>query len=710
MNKVIGKSVNRKDGFAKVMGKATYSAEHSIQGLVHGYLVTSTIAKGKIKSIDTSIAQKAPGVIAVFTHQNVPKIFKPANNFINSKIGEARLPLSDNKIHYGGQIIGLVVADTFERSRHAAQLVKVQYNVETPLLEPEKATYKTATSMFGEDMVFTSGEFSTGNQDLAIKDAGVNIQATYTTSTEIHAPMEPHAIIAQWQGSDSLTVYEGSQFVTGSQRTYADLFGIPSEKIRIITPYIGGAFGCKAFPWSHSILCVAAARQIKRPLKLVVSRRQMTANTGHRSNTEQTLKLSAKADGKLIAISHHAKSSTSPVDVFTEPCTGITPVMYAAPNLKLNQEIAVLNVGVPTFMRAPGETPGMWALESAMDELAWALNMDPVDLRLQNETQKHQKTGLPFSAKHFAESLQIGAEQFGWSDRVMKPRSNSIDGKLIGWGMAAATFPGLRRNTSVKVRLLPNGNAHILTSANDMGTGAYTMIAMTAAEVLGISVDKIKVEIGDSLLPDAGIAGGSMMTASLAPTVFKACQEVLKVAKCKTAIEACENLQKSGQAAFEATASSAPGEDSKKWAFQSWGSHFCEVSIDEEIGRLRVTRWVSVMNVGQVINSKAAASQIRGGIIMGIGNALMEACDFDPNTGYPVVYDLATYHYPTHADIPRIEVTFVGKPDLNFNPLGVRGLGEIGITGVSAAIGNAIYHATGKRLRSLPLTPDKLMT
>ncbi|NES85359.1 MAG: xanthine dehydrogenase family protein molybdopterin-binding subunit, partial [Moorea sp. SIO2B7] len=544
---------------------------------------------------------------------------------------------------------------------------------------------------------------------LAITDAAVNIRAAYKTSTEIHAPMEPHAIIAHWQGLDSLTVYEASQFVMGSQRTYSQLFSIPSEKVRIITPYIGGAFGCKAFPWSHSILCAAAARQIQRPLKVVVSRRQMTANTGHRSETEQNLQLAAKADGKLIAISHYAKSSTSPVDVFAEPCTGITPVMYAAPNLKLNQELGVLNVGVPTFMRAPGETPGMWAMESAMDELAWALNIDPVELRLKNETEKNQKTGLPFSAKHFADCLQIGAEKFGWKDRVMKPRSLTRDGKLIGWGMAAATFPGLRRNSSVKVRLLPNGNAHILTAANDMGTGAYTMIAMTAAEALGISVDKIKVEIGDSLLPDGGLAGGSMMTASLAPTVFKACQEVLKVAKCNTATEACQSLQQSGQAAFEATASSAPGEEGKKWAFQSWGAHFCEVSVDEEIGRLRVTRWVSVMNVGQVINAKAAASQIRGGVIMGIGDALMEACHFDPHTGYPVVYDLATYHYPAHADIPRIDVTFVGKPDLNFNPLGVRGLGEIGITGVAAAVGNAVYHATGKRLRSLPLTPDKLM-
>jgi xanthine dehydrogenase YagR molybdenum-binding subunit len=435
----------------------------------------------------------------------------------------------------------------------------------------------------------------------------------------------------------------------------------------------------------------------------------MTANTGHRSETEQTIRLAATADGTLSAIAHEVKSYTSPVDVFAEPCTGITPVMYAAPNMRLNQELAVMNVGTPTFMRAPGENPGMWALESAMDELAWSLKLDPVELRLKNEAKEHQRKGLPFSAKHFADCLKVGAEQFGWKDRTMQPRSLTRDGKLIGWGMAAATFPGLRSKASVKVRLLPDGTAHVLTAGNDMGTGAYTMVAATAAEALGVPVEKVRVEMGDSLLPDGGLAGGSMMTASLAPAVMQACQDVLKAANCTTASDACSALRQSGRAAFEATASSAPGDEGKKWAFQSWGAHFCEVAVDEEIGRLRVTRWVSVMDIGRVMNAKTAASQVRGGVIMGIGQALMEESHLDPNIGYPVVYDLATYHFPAHADIPRIEVAFVGEPDLNFNPVGARGVGEVGITGVSAAVANAVYHATGKRLRSLPLTPDKLI-
>jgi xanthine dehydrogenase YagR molybdenum-binding subunit len=703
MNQVLGKALSRKDGLAKVTGEATYSAEHQIPNLAHGYLVTAAIASGRIKTIDTKAAEQSPGVLAVFTHQNMPRLFKPKNDFMNSKVYESRLPLSDNQIHYAGQIVGLVVADTFERARHAAQLVKVEYEAQRPNVKSDQAKYQPAPALFGEGFNFEQGD----NQALA--GAAVQVQATYSSEMELHAPMEPHATIAQWQSSDSVTIYEPSQALLVCRNTYAELLGLPAERVRVVSPYIGGAFGCKAFPWSYGILCAAAARQVKRPVKVVVSRRQMTANTGHRSNTEQTIQLGASREGKLIAIAHNAKSWTSPVETFPEPCTAITPVMYASANMRLSQDLAVMNVGVPTFMRAPGEAPGMWALESAMDELAWALKLDPVQLRLMNETKVHQRKKLPFSAKQFADCLKLGATQFGWKDRPMQVRSLTKDGKLVGWGMAAATFPGYRGPTSAKVRLLPNGTAHVMSSGNDMGTGAYTVIAMTAAETLGIPVDKIRVELGDSTMPNGGMAGGSQMTASLTPAVKLACEEVLKKAESQNAKQASEKLKQSGQAAFEATASTAPGAEAKQFAFQSWGAHFCEVTVDEDLGRVRVTRWVSVMNIGRVMNAKTAASQVRGGVIMGIGSALMEEGHLDPNTGNAVVYDLATYHFPTNADIPRIEVAFVGEPDLNFNPLGVRGVGEIGITGVAAAIANAIYHATGKRLRDLPITPDKLI-
>ncbi len=709
MSQVIGTSVSRKDGLAKVTGTATYAAEHQIPGLVYGYLVTSAIANGSIQAIETREAEQSPGVLAVFTHQNAPKIYPPTNDFMTSKIFESRLPLADNRIHYGGQIIGLVVADTFERAREAAHLVKVDYEVQPPVVDKDRATYQEAPPFFGESMTFEKSSSSSGDVDTALSKADIKIEAIYTTSMEHHAPMEPHGIIAHWQTPDSVTIYEPTQWVFGSQRTYGELLGLPAERVHIVTPYIGGAFGCKAFPWPHAILCAAAAKEVQRPLKVVVSRRQMTTNTGHRSPTEQVIRLGARRDGKLTAIAHEVKSATSPVDVFIEPCTSVTPVVYATPNLRLQQELAVMNVGTPTFMRAPGDNPGMWALESAMDELASALQLDPVELRLRNETQAHQRRGLPFSAKHFADCLQVGAERFGWQARPLKSRSLTRDGLLVGWGMAAATFPALRSMASVKVRLLADGMAHILTAGNDMGTGAYTVVAITAAEVLGLPVEKIRVEMGDSNLPDGGMAGGSMMTATLTPAVMAACQEVLKTAEVPTAQQAFEKLHQSQRDAFEATATTGPGEEGKQFAFQSWGAHFCEVTVDEDLGRLQVTRWVTVMNVGRVVNAKTAASQVRGGVIMGISQALMETGHLDPNSGYPVVSDLTTYHIAAHADIPRIDVTFVGEPDLNFNPIGARGLGEIGIVGVAPAIANALYHATGKRLRELPITPDKLI-
>ncbi|MGD1953243.1 MAG: xanthine dehydrogenase family protein molybdopterin-binding subunit [Leptolyngbyaceae cyanobacterium] len=554
----------------------------------------------------------------------MPRLFTPAIAWASAQIYETRLPLSDNRVHYGGQIIGLVVADTLERARDAAHLARVEYQTDSVLVEVDKAAYEDSPPWFGEDFQFQEGTFETGDFSAARAGATTVVEATYTTETELNSPMEPHAIVAHWQTNNSVVTYEPTQWVRVSQGTYAQLLGIPTERVRVVSPYVGGAFGAKAFPWPHGILCVAAAREIQRPLKVVVSRRQMTANTGHRSQTEQTVRLATNETGRLMALEHTARTCTSPVEVFSEPCTAVTPVMYATPNLKLGQELAVLNVGTPTFMRAPGEAPGMFALESAMDELAWELGLDPVELRLQNETQAHQRRKHPFSAKYFADCLRTGAEQFGWSQRQMQPRSQQRDNLLVGWGMAAATFPGLRGSAEAKVRLLPDETAHVLTSANDMGTGSYTVIAMIAAETLGLPVERVRVEIGDSIMPDGGLAGGSQMTATLTPAVVNACQAVLETAAAATVQQAFASLQATGRAAYEATGTAAPGEESTQFAFQSWGAHFCEVTVDEAIAQLRITRWVSVMNVGRVLNVKTAASQIRGGIIMGIGSALME--------------------------------------------------------------------------------------
>ncbi len=708
-NDVTGMAASRFEGRLKVTGTATYSAEFKIAGALYAVVVTSRIAKGRVTAIDSTEAERLPGVAAVLTHRNMPKLYKPTNDFQTSKIYEERLPLADDVIHYGGQIVGLVVADTFERARAGAMAVKVEYSEEKPSVGPKNAVYKLAPPSFGEGPEFKTGQFEKGTFAEAAKTAPVTVEGTYRTATELHAPMEPHSIIAEWHDAESVTIHEHSQWLPGSQRAYAEMFGLAAERVRIVSPYIGGGFGSKALPWPHAILCVAAARKLNRPVKLMLSRRQMTANAGHRSETEQTIRLAAGNDGMLVAISHEGKCVTSPVEPYTENGTGVTPTMYAAPNLLTKLELAVQNISTPTFMRAPGETPGMFALECAMDELAARLKMDPVKLRIQNQTKKHQKSGLPFSAKAFTECLEVGAEKFGWAKRTPTPRSMTRDGLLVGWGVAASTFPGQRLGATVKIRLLPDGSCQVLTSANDMGTGAYTMAAITASQALGVPLDRVHVEFGDTRLPDGGLAGGSMMTATLAPAVMAACHTLLEQVKAENVAAALEMLRQSGRAAFEATASSAPGDEGGKWHFQSWGAQFCEVTVDEEIGRVRVTRWVSTMNIGRVLNPKLAASQVRGGVAMGLGAALMEEALLDPNSGMPVVYDLAGYHFPTNADVPHIDVFFVGEPDLNFNPIGARGVGEIGITGVAAAVANAVFHATGKRLRDLPLTPDKLI-
>jgi xanthine dehydrogenase YagR molybdenum-binding subunit len=710
MNQVIGNATTRKEGRAKVTGKAAYTAEYQLPGLVHGFLITATIANGKIKSIDTNTAETAPGVIAIYTHKNAPKLLQPPqNDLVTTQLGESRLPLSNNQVNYGGQIIGLVVADSFERARHAASLVKVEYAVAKPIVDPGKAKYQVTPPVFGAEFDFQNGAFQTQDFATIAQGAAAVVDATYTTSVELHAAMEPHATVAQWQGNDQVTIYEPTQWLALSQRTYAALLGLPTEKVRIVSPLIGGAFGGKSYTWPHGALCAAAARELSRPLKIVLTRRQLTANAGHRSASIQQLKIAADQSGKIIAIDHFARTHTSPIDIFPETCIEPTPMMYATPSLKLKQEIAALNIGTPTWMRAPGEVPGLWSIESAMDELAWQLKIDPVELRLINQTSQHLQDGRPFSAKYFADCLKQGAKQFGWEQRPKQMGRRDRRNRLVGWGVAGTTFPGFRDAAGAKVRILRDGNVQVQTATGEIGVGVYTLAGMTAAETLGLSLDRIRVEIGDSQMPDANLAGSSQMSATLMPAVMMACQEALKRAGVDNVEAAFKKLRASDEEAFEGIAKTAPGPEYQKLAFNSWGAHFCELAIDEALGRLEINRWLSVINIGRVLNPKTATSQVRGAVIMAIGHALMEHCDFDPNVGHPVIYDMATYHIPCHADIPRIDVAFVGEPDTTFNPLGARGVGEIATGGVSAAIANAIYHATGKRLRQLPMTPDQLL-
>jgi len=570
----------------------------------------------------------------------------------------------------------------------------------------------------------------------------IKIEATYATPTETHNPMEPSATIAMWEG-DRLSVYDATQWVQGTQATLAEAFDLPRENVRVICPFVGGAFGCKGFQWPHTFLAAMASRQVGRPVKLAISRPQMFTSCGHRPVTVQNLSLAANKDGKLRAIRHRTQIVTSPVGTHIEACgLASTGKLYACPNIDIEHALYEVNIATPTPMRAPGETPGTYALESTMDELAYALKMDPIELRLANYADAHPINGKPWSSKQLKECYRRGAEKFGWAQRKAEPRSmRDKDGSLIGWGMATATYPGYRFVGAAKARLMANGCAVVSSAAHDLGTGAYTVFTQVAAEALGLPVEKITFELGDSSLPKAPVAGGSNTTATISEAILRAADVVKKklivlaTADKKSQLfgqkvddliaadgrlsskgdpskseKFADILARAGQDAIEGESGlTKQGEEAAKFAFQSFGAHFCEVKIDPLLPRVRVTRFVSVIDNGRVLNPKTSRSQIMGGVIMGIGMALMEETIYDPQTGRPVTQNLADYHVCVNADVADITPFFIDLPDPHINSLGARGIGEIGITGVAAAIANAVFHATGKRVRDLPITPDKLI-
>jgi len=502
--------------------------------------------------------------------------------------------------------------------------------------------------------------------------------------------------------------------VKGAQGIVAHAFGLKKENVRVICPFVGGAFGCKGPVWPHTILAAMAAKIIGRPVKLELTRQQMFSGTGHRTPTFQTIALAASRDGKLQAIRHQSDTLTSPVGHWVEACgIGSTNVLYDAPAIEFGHTVYTVNKSQPSFMRAPGECPGTYALESAMDELAYALKMDPLKLRMVNNSPNHPIKGVPWSAKHLRECYELGAEKFGWSRRTHEPRSMKDGNLLLGWGVATATYPAHAMRAEVHIQLNADGSALVRCAAHDLGTGAYTALTQISADALVLPVEKVKFELGDSDFPFGPVAGGSNTTGTVGSAIVDAAQNLKKKlvdlgADANKPDSFAEALNRAGLKTLEADGK-FEFEENEKLGFQSFGAHFCEVKIDPALPLVHVTRWVSVMNCGRVINPKTGGSQILGGVVMGIGMALEEETHYDPATGLPATRNLADYHVPVHADINSIDVHFVGEPDLAFNPMGARGMGEIGITGAAAAVANAVYHATGKRVRDLPITLDKLM-
>ena len=710
--KSMSTAVSRVDGHLKVTGAAKYPAEFSLPNLAYAFVVTSPVSKGTITAVDSAAAEKSPGVLAVITHLNAPKLAEPPNDQKHEGIRiEEREPLADDKISYGGQYVAAVVADTSEHARHAASLLKISYAAETPALTKEDALkVSKPKEHLDEELQQKKGDVAAA---LARGDV-VKIEQNYSTPTETHNPMECSATIAMWDAPDRLTIYDATQYVKGAQGTVAHAFGLKKENVHVVCPFVGGAFGCKGPVWPHTILAAMAAKVVERPVKVELTRQQMFSGTGHRTPTFQTIAMAAGRDGKLQAIRHHSEMLTSPVGDWVEGCgIGSTNVLYAAPAIEFDHVVHTVNVSQPSFMRAPGECPGTYAVECAMDELAYALKMDPLKLRQANNSPNHPVKGIPWSMKHLAECYAVGAEKFGWSKRNPEPGSMKDRHLLVGWGVATATYPAHAGRADAHIELNAEGTALVRCAAHDLGTGQYTSLTQIAADAIGIPVEKVKMELGDSNLPFGPVAGGSQTTATAGSAIVDAAENLKKkLAELGGDASKPDSL---GQALNRAGTKSIAADgkfkfkENEKMGFQSFGAQFCEVKIDPELPLVRVTRWVSVMDCGRVINLKTGRSQILGGIVMGIGMALEEETAYDPATGLPATRNLADYHVPVHADINNIEVHFVGEPDYAFNPMGARGMGEIGITGAAAAVANAVYHATGKRVRDLPITPDKLI-
>ncbi len=743
---ILGPARNRVDGPLKVTGRAKYAVEFEVPRCVHAWPVVSNLAKGTITAIDSKAAESAPGVLKVLTHQNAPKPdeAKSKKKEVTRASGiriEDRNPLSDDQVHYAGQYVALVVAQTLEQARYAASLVRVSYAPEKPTLTMAEAAEQAQEPKKNQE---ENVQPKKGDVNPALANQSlVRLRETYSTPTETHNPIEMSGTIAAWEGDDKLTVWNATQFVKGVQSLLARTYDLDLENVRVICPFVGGAFGCKGAVWPHELLATMGAKVVGVPVKFHVPRKEMFTATGHRTPTSQTLALAATHDGKLQAMQHVSQTLTSPVGEWTESCGArSTAVMYASPAIRVEEIVYPVNVATPTFMRAPGECPGVYALECALDELSYLLQIDPVELRLTNYADNHPIKDVPFSAKHLKEAYQLGAEKFGWSKRSAQPGSMRDSELLVGWGMATCTYPAHKMAAAAKAILRADGSATVQCATHDLGTGAYTAFTQISSEQLGVPFEKVTFELGKSDYPFGPVAGGSNSTGTVGTAIHEVAgllhqalavlatkdpksplhnlqpNEIAMVAPGRIGLKNdplksdsyADILQRAGKESIAVESKLEEPEENEKMAFQSWGAHFCEVKIDPLLPRVQVTRVVTVIDCGRVVTYKPARSQILGGVVMGIGMALHEETAYDPHTGLPATANLADYHVPTNADIPQIDVHFVGEPDFAFNPIGARGIGEIGITGIAAAVANAVYHATGKRVRDLPITPDKLLS
>ncbi|MEJ3652970.1 xanthine dehydrogenase family protein molybdopterin-binding subunit [Actinomycetes bacterium KLBMP 9759] len=719
----------RLDGPMKVTGQARYGADHNVAGMLFGYVVLSTVAHGEVTAMDVAAARSAPGVVAVYTPFERLELRTPG-----SMMGPTWVPLQNADVAHYGQPIGFVVAESFEQARDAARLVEVTYR-ELPALTSMPEGLATAEdappAMDGSPPSLAVLAPDVASIEDALAASPVVVEATYTTATQNHAAMEPHSAVAVWENG-RLTVYSGNQGSNLQAASLADALGVEHSAVHAVNPFVGGAFGGKGHTAAPAFLAAAAARELGRPVKAAFTREQVFTATAGRAATVQRLAIGAQRDGTLVALRHDSWCSTPIARSFVEPTShGTSREWYSTPNVAISQKIVPLHIPPTTFMRAPGEAPGSFALESAMDELAVALGVDPIELRMRNSSLAPPGKDLQWSSKHLDECYTAGAARFGWGQRTPEGR---VDGDwLVGLGTATAMFPALRFPASVQVTLRDDDTAEVATSGADPGTGLLTVMALVGAGSLDIAPERVTPRLGDSTLPAGGMSGGSTATASAGSAIMaaapKVIDELLDLAAAPGAPFEGEEvtyadgrvlapdgrsrtfgevLRATGRASVAAIGSSAPGEELTKHSFSSFGAQFCEVRVHRWTREVRVSRMLGVFDAGRIINEQAARSQIIGGMIWGVSAALHEGLEFEGN-GRPANGDLAGYLIPVNADIPEVDVQFVQYPDTLHNPLGARGLGEIGVVGMAAAVANAVHNATGIRVRHIPITIEDLL-
>jgi xanthine dehydrogenase YagR molybdenum-binding subunit len=720
---LIGQPIDRIDGRLKVTGAARYAAEFQLPGVVHGVLVLTTVGNGQVTGFDLSAAQGTPGVLRIITPENAVKLH-----------GTHPPTLQDMTVYFNGQPIAVVVAERLEQAMEAAGKVGVRYSGGEPVTRMEAAM----------DQAYVPKHFRNGTRppdslrgdpDAAFSAASVKLEATYETPIENHNPMEPHATIAYWE-SDQLTVWHATQGVSAAQSTLASAFGIDPKNVRVIDPFVGGGFGCKGNTWSPAILAAKAAKIVGRPVKVAVTRAQMFTCNGYRPQTIQKLRFAADGGGRLVSMRHDGFSQMSlpALGEFSEPVGLPTEMLYACDNVAVSHRVVPTNASLPTYMRAPGESPGNFALESAIDELAAQLRMDPLEFRIRNYAERDAHENKPFASKALGACYSTGAAAFDWSRRNPAPRSMREGRYSVGLGMATSTYPTHRSAAAARVRMDANGALHVGIGSQDIGTGTYTVLAQIAAEQVGVPVAWVTVTLGDSNLPHAPVSGGSQTVASAGSAVLAAAQalrgKLFEMARTEAwggvpdsalqvragvvhgpggRVPIAELMARRGLTSVEGQASVKPGAEMEHYSMHAFGAQFAEVRVDPELGEIRVVRYVGAFDAGHVMNAKTARSQLIGGIVYGMGMALFEKTLVDEETGRVVNANISEYVVPVNADVPPIEVIVVPNDDRVSNPLGAKGIGELPMCGVAAAIANAVWHATGMRVRKVPIRVEDVL-